>query len=458
MKTNGKHFLAASLLVLSIAARVSLAQSQPGTLLWRYDLGETIGTCPVVTVDGTVYVVSTSGLRAITNNGVSAGTKWTLTEAGGSTPSIGVDGTIYIMGYTNLSAVDPAGFVKWTSPVRVNHPSQSGYGAYGGGVAIGWDNMIYCEGDGHLYAIRPSGSVNWSVEFPEQGTYTSPALASDGTIYAGAYEAQQLYAFASDGTQKWVVDASSGIGDSPAIADDGTIYVNNGILYVFTPQGANLWNTSGLVTLANASPVIAKDGSIFIQDAPELTLYRITSDGAISRTAAEVYLWHQGTPVMPAVDAGGTIWHWASNMVFALSSDGQVLPSSHSIDDGYLSPQLSPTIGADGTFYGVRGSRLYAITTGTTAPSRSHWPMYRANARHTGKIERPSLEQPKKRADANFEFQLYAQIDQTQTVQTSTDLVSWSPLTNIAVTNVPMDVVDLCASNFPTRFYRTLSQ
>ena len=84
--------------------------------------------------------------------------------------------------------------------------------------------------------------------------------------------------------------------------------------------------------------------------------------------------------------------------------------------------------------------------------------MYRQNARHTGKIEKPFINLPKKRADANFEFQLYAQIDQTQTVQTSTDLVTWSSLTNVAVTNVPMDVVDLCASNFPSRFYRTLSQ
>ena len=84
--------------------------------------------------------------------------------------------------------------------------------------------------------------------------------------------------------------------------------------------------------------------------------------------------------------------------------------------------------------------------------------MYHQNAHHTGKIEKSLLQQPKKRADANFEFQLYAQIDQTQTVQTSTDLVAWAPLTNIVVTNVPVDVVDLCASNFTTRFYRTLSQ
>jgi len=84
--------------------------------------------------------------------------------------------------------------------------------------------------------------------------------------------------------------------------------------------------------------------------------------------------------------------------------------------------------------------------------------MYRQNCRHTGKVEKPSLQQPKKRSDASFQFQLYAQVGQTQLIQTSTDLAAWISLTNVAVTNVPMDVVDLSASNFPSRFYRTVSQ
>ena len=84
--------------------------------------------------------------------------------------------------------------------------------------------------------------------------------------------------------------------------------------------------------------------------------------------------------------------------------------------------------------------------------------MYRQNARHTGKVEKPSIQQPQKRSDANFQFQLYAQLGQTQMIQTSTDLAAWISLTNVAITNVPMDVVDLSASNFPSRFYRSVSQ
>jgi len=84
--------------------------------------------------------------------------------------------------------------------------------------------------------------------------------------------------------------------------------------------------------------------------------------------------------------------------------------------------------------------------------------MYRQNPRHTGKIEKPSVSQPQKRSDKNFQFQLYAQLGQTQAVQTSTDLTAWTSLTNVTITNVPMDVVDLSASNFLSRFYRALAQ
>ena len=115
----------------------------------------------------------------------------------------------------------------------------------------------------------------------------------------------------------------------------------------------------------------------------------------------------------------------------------------------------SPAIGPDGTIYVTFGNTLYAIYN-TNKLADSPWPMYRQNARHTGKVEKPSLQQPKKRADANFQFQIYAQLGVTNTVQASPDLSTWSALADVAITNVPMDFIDLDASNFPSRFYRTL--
>src|SRR5260370_30723246 len=100
---------------------------------------------------------------------------------------------------------------------------------------------------------------------------------------------------------------------------------------------------------------------------------------------------------------------------------------------------------------------FFATDWGRSGPARSPWPMYRQTVRHAGKVEKPLLNQPQRRSDANFQFQLYAQVGETQMIQTSTDLAGWISLTNVAVTNVPTDVVDLSASNFPSRFYRTVS-
>jgi outer membrane protein assembly factor BamB len=447
------HF--ALVLVSRLFVCEASAQVQPATLLWRLDIGETIVTEPTVAPNGTVYIISDSGLRAITNNGTVAATKWILPGVAGSNPALGVDGTLYLAGYDSLFAISAEGFVKWSYPIRTNSPSLPGNH---GSPGIGFDNTIYVEGDAKLFAFDSSGLLKWSTDFPEQGGYTSPSIGQDGTIYAGAYTAEQLYAFDSSGAHKWVVNAQSGIGDSPAIAEDGTIYVNRYILYAFTPEGTNLWNTREKQSFATSSPIVASDGSIFLQDNPELTLFRITSAGEIFRTAAEVYLWHQGTPTMPAVDAAGTVWHWASNMVWALNVEGQILPWSHNLDEYYLSPQQSPTIGPDGTFYGVRGSRLYAITTGTNAPCRSQWPMSRQNSRHTGKIERPSLHRPNKLPDGNVRFDVMSQIDAPFTIQRSTDLLNWSESTNLLCTSVPMKVVDPGGSNGVGKFYRVLFQ
>lgn len=81
--------------------------------------------------------------------------------------------------------------------------------------------------------------------------------------------------------------------------------------------------------------------------------------------------------------------------------------------------------------------------------------MYHQNGRHTGKLEKPVLAQPRKNTDSNFAFQLYPnQIGLTYTIEASTNLSTWTAVTNILATTLPTDVTDLTASNAPTRFYR----
>jgi hypothetical protein len=81
--------------------------------------------------------------------------------------------------------------------------------------------------------------------------------------------------------------------------------------------------------------------------------------------------------------------------------------------------------------------------------------MFHQNARHTGKVEKPALKEPKKRSDSGFEFQLYPhELGLAYTVEASTNLNTWTLLTNFIATDLPMPVVDSSASNSQMRFYR----
>ena len=52
---------------------------------------------------------------------------------------------------------------------------------------------------------------------------------------------------------------------------------------------------------------------------------------------------------------------------------------------GYVNS--SPAIGSDGTVYvGSWDNKLYAIKTDSKGLAKSPWPMFRQNARHTGRV------------------------------------------------------------------------
>ncbi len=76
----------------------------------------------------------------------------------------------------------------------------------------------------------PDGTLKWKFQ-TNDGISSSPAIASDGTIYVGS--SGYLYAIQSDGTLKWKFQTNDGISSSPAIASDGTIYVGSWDKYLY---------------------------------------------------------------------------------------------------------------------------------------------------------------------------------------------------------------------------------
>jgi len=448
--------LSAAALVIALASGPRSMAEAPGTVLWTYDVGRQIVSSPAVGPDGTVYVGTDIAFYAITNSGANGSNKWTF-QAGLSftcSPSVGSDGVIYFgdPGSGTMHALNADGSERWTIPLQQQSQCSP---------AIAFDRTVYLVAGGQLYANSPTGAIKWQLQLDDGvgGYPLSPAIGRDGTVYAASYLGRMLYSVRPDGTQKWSVPLAYGAGASVAISSEGNTYVAAGLLYAFSPEGTNLWsaNANGDGGM-DGPPVVGRDGSIYVSASSTHTLYAFTPSGALKWQAFDSV--SRGLPsTAPAIDAAGNICYCVSNSIVSLSPQGQVLWTIFAGFDaqGFYYAATSPVIGPDGTLYAALNTKLYAVATGTNGPANSSWPMFQQNARHTGKIEKPSLQQPKKRADANFQFQIYAQVSQTQTVQTSTDLTAWTSLTNVTITNVPMDVVDLSASNFLSRFYRVYS-
>src|SRR6266496_6505985 len=104
-----------------------------------------------------------------------------------TSPTIGPDGTIYVsdVGF-HVFAFNPDGTVKWEVAT---------HGEVVGPPAVALDGTVYVEIDDPpptgscqqvlnkcLIALNPDGTFRWGLF---SGGSSSPAVGSDGTIYAG---------------------------------------------------------------------------------------------------------------------------------------------------------------------------------------------------------------------------------------------------------------------------------
>jgi outer membrane protein assembly factor BamB len=433
-------------LIILIGSMANLSsQLKASTPLWSFTAAAPIDSSPAIAADGTIYVASSLGgsLYAITKAGSN---KWTfpLPPRLSSSPALAADGTIYIanayFGY--LYAINPDGSPRWTNTL-----SWEATFPLGSSPAIGANNALYVRGSSSwLFAVSSNGTTIWSRSV---GGIPSVVLGPDATIYTGTA------AVTPDGTQEWTTSLPGAQSDSPAIAQDGTIYATGNWLYAFSADGTNLWinNTNYFLS---SSPAVGQDGTIYIATFGGGTLCAISPSGVLRwQTAfAPNNPTNAPSPAVPAIDTAGTIYYPVFNALYAVSPAGSI-QWTFSPGDGSQT-QTSPAIGPDGTIYVTFGSKLYAIA-GTNALANAPWPMYRQNARHTGKVEKPSLMQPQKRSDASFEFQLYGQVGQTFTVESTTNFNTWTSLTSFVATTLPMPVTDTTATNAPAKFYRAFT-
>ncbi len=432
-------------------ARSAQAQYNPGDVLWSFNFPGVVASSPTVAADGTVYIYSYPGLWAITNNGVLASNRWVFTNAAvGGVPALGSDGTIYAPGSDGLCAISPQGVLRWKAAVATPLSAP----------AVANDGTIYAFGSGYVYAFSPSGTLRWQTAVDStnnSGAGLSPVLGIDGTIFCGSSAPATLSALRPDGGRMWSarLDPGANTGESPAIGRDGTVYLSVAeSLEAFDPAGAPLW-TNGLGTSAfvSGNPVVGSDGTIYCSGFVGRGVTAVSPAGQ-TKWQYLGYPYRDETPVLtPAIDSAGNIYHSTGAALISLAPDGTTNWVVGSIYN--KGSMVSPTIGPNGTIYAAVYNTLYAYYN-TNKPADAPWPMYRQNPRHSGKVEKPALDQPKKRADGTFQFQMYGELNRPFEIQGTSDLTTWTSVTSFVATSVPMEVSDVAATNFRARIYRAI--
>jgi outer membrane protein assembly factor BamB len=351
---------------------VCAAEATP-TNLWTCRLtGYNADSTPAVAPDGTIYQATFEGhLLAFTPQGKK---KWDfqVNSEIKSSPAIADDGTIYFGSRDwKFYAVSPQGDLEWTFQTGAWVDSSP---------AIGADGTIYFGSwDTNFYALNPDGTKKWS--FPSGGIIdSSPAIGADGTVYFGSHD-KKFYALTPAGAKKWAFATGGQIGSSPALGADGTIYFSStdGNLYALRPDGTERWrlHTGGATW---SSPVLDEKGNIYLA---------ANKHGILISSEGKKRLDFDYSPVLldatPALAANGDIYCSAPwRKLCAFQPDGR----ERWHVDTVANLVASPTIGDDGTVFICDGQFLCAVNSlaGLPLAAKSPWPMFRANPRHTGRV------------------------------------------------------------------------
>ncbi|HTA95988.1 MAG TPA: PQQ-binding-like beta-propeller repeat protein, partial [Verrucomicrobiae bacterium] len=205
------------------------------------------------------------------------------------------------------------------------------------------------------------------------------AIGADGTIYFGSHD-KKIYALKPDGELRWSFLTGGQIISSPAIGGDGAIYFTStdGNLYALRPDGAELWrlHTGGAT---ESSPVLDGQGVIYL--AVNKLYFSVTEDGK------KRWDWHttESIGATPAVTGERMVCFSSPEGEFSEIQPDEFRRWALAVHESFTA---SPVIGSDGTIYACSRATLRAITANDVRlPAKSSWPMWRANAQHTGRVQ-----------------------------------------------------------------------
>lgn len=240
-----------------------------GSVRWSRNIGSPPVGSPAIAPNGTIYIGNNGSFFALSP--ADGSNAWGPIMLGNvqSSPAIAPDGTLYVSGSaSDLKAFNSDGTLKWDAGTIISTKSSPALSPDGATVYIGSDN-------GALYAVDTSnGNINWTTPFgsPGNAVVSSPAVASNGTIYIGSAGgvlglAGVLAIDPATGNALWefITDPLS-VASSPAIGADGTIYVgcDDGIFYALNPANGSIKWWYGTGNQVKSSPAIAADGTVYV--------------------------------------------------------------------------------------------------------------------------------------------------------------------------------------------------
>lgn len=448
------------------------------TLRWKLPLAGASFALPAVGPDGIIYVMQDAypgpNLWAINPNGT---TNWesTLYDGTVSVPVVGSDGNLYIFATTNfgnfnLFALNLAdGSTNW---FYVGDSASEGSDCLM--PALGADGTVYfCTSAGAIDAVT-NGVLEWSALSDIGLADGSPVVGPDGTIYAFADDSPlQFYALSADGSLKWSTNypGVSFPAYPPAIAADGTIYFSGGQYFcaVNPADGSFKWEFSAANFAFNfENPEVGPNGTIYIEavsDSANIAtaytnlLYALAPNGTVEWTfplpqyySAHPPSFHESSC---AIAADGEIYvTTTAGTVYSIAPNGTMNWSFHTNSTGLH----APVIGPDGTVYvdSYDNANLFAFY-GPAPVACSAWPQFNKNSRHVTAAATAYLSSLFMRTNG-FQFNITGTSNQPVCSCASSDLVNWTNIGRIVLTNGTASFVDAQSSNFPHRFYRALPQ
>lgn len=369
------------LLLLALGLGVVRAQTETGTPRWRFYAGKNsiLYSSPAIGPDHTVYVgveFDTSPLTgmvlAIAPDGAE---KWNapLPQEVEAPPVLSADGTTLYVGCGDgrLYALDTqTGATRWTYDTGRSSAIYSSPAIASDGTIYIGSTYLTTLSDSVFYAVSPSGQKRWAIS-AAGSVEGAPAVAADGTIYFGA--GQTIYAVSPGGTVKWTYPTKGTIWVAPAIGGDGTIYIGSDAneFLALTPGGKLKWSAA---ISAGSGAAVGADGTVYV-GAIDGKLYALNpADGTPVGTGAWPVVTGAGIFSVPAVRSDGTIIFGSDDAaVRAVNADG----SQRWIANVGDAVHASPVVDTDGTIYvGTVGGYLYSFTgSGAGLSGYSSWPM-----------------------------------------------------------------------------------